>query len=55
MPKFFFTSFLLHINCYLCVVMVKLSTKAIGAMAGKKEMLKKVVELKGELMNVSNN
>lgn len=33
--------------------MVKLSVKAIGEMAGKKEMLKKVVELKGELMNVS--
>ena len=33
--------------------MVKISTKEIGAMAGKKMMLEKVRDLKSELMSVS--
>ena len=34
--------------------MVKISTKEIGAMSGKKMMLEKVRDLKGELMSVSH-
>lgn len=35
-------------------IMVKISTKEIGAMSGKKMMLEKVRDLKGELMSVSH-
>ncbi len=39
--------------CSLIFIMVKISTKEIGAMAGKKMMLEKVRDLKSELMSVS--